>query len=203
MSHARGLFITFEGADGSGKTVQVELLRQALAGEAPLFVREPGGTPLGEAIRNLVLHSDHMSHAAEMYLFMAARAELLAKQVLPALEGGRMVIADRYHDSTLAYQGGGRQVDASWPSHFPKPDLTVLLEVTAEEGQARMRSAGKSLDRLDAESAEFHLAVVKAYDRIAAEEPGRFLRVPGGLPPADVHRLVLGRVQGMLAGRPA
>jgi dTMP kinase len=203
MSPGRGLFITFEGPDGSGKTVQVELLGRALAGNEPLLLREPGGTPLGEEIRNLLLHSDHMSHAAEMYLFMAARAELLSKKILPALEGGRIVIADRYHDSTIAYQGGGRGIDATWPPHFPKPDLTVLLEISAAEGQERMRSAGKALDRLDAESMDFHRRAERAYDRIAAAEPARFLRVDGASPAGEIHRLVLGRVQGMLAGRPA
>ena len=203
MSPRRGLFITFEGADGSGKTVQVQLLGKALERDHPLLLREPGGTQLGEEIRNLLLHSDHMSPAAEMYLFMAARAELLSKQILPALESGRIVIADRYHDSTMAYQGEGRGIDATWPPHFPKPDLTVLLELSAAEGQERMRSAGKALDRLDAESMDFHRRVEHAYDRMAAEEPDRFLRVDGSGSADQIHRLVLGRVQGMLAGRPA
>lgn len=203
MTGRRGLFITFEGPDGSGKTVQVELLGKALAAEDPVLVREPGGTALGEEIRNLLLHSDHMSHAAEMYLFMAARAELLSKKILPALESGRVVIADRYHDSTMAYQGGGRGIAADWPPHFPKPDLSVLIEITAAEGQERMRAAGKSLDRLDAESMDFHRGAERAYDRIATAEPGRFLRIDGAKPVAEIHRLVLGRVQGMLAGRPA
>lgn len=203
MSLGRGLFITFEGPDGSGKTVQVELLGEALAADEPLLVREPGGTPLGEEIRSLLLHSARMNPAAEMYLFMAARAELLSERILPALASGRTVIADRYHDSTIAYQGGGREIDAEWPPHFPRPDLTVLIELSAAVGQERMRLAGKALDRLDAESMDFHRRVERAYDRMAAEEPDRFLRVDGGESAVEIHRRVLGRVQGMLAGRPA
>lgn len=190
-----GLFITFEGPDGSGKSTQVRMLAEALADRGPVVVREPGGTPLGERIRELLLHrADSISPVAEMYLFMAARAELVETVIKPALAAGRVVIDDRYQDSTIAYQGGGRGVDVGWPAHFPRPDLTVLLTLAADEGIERIRRSGKALDRLDAESLEFHGAVARAYDRLAAAEPERFLRLEAGALPEDIHIRVLDRV---------
>lgn len=190
-----GLFITFEGPDGSGKSTQVRLLAEALAERDPVVVREPGGTPLGERIRELLLHRpEPISPVAEMYLFMAARAELVETVIKPALAGGRVVIDDRYQDSTIAYQGGGRGIAVGWPAHFPKPDLTILLTLAAHEGIERIRRSGKALDRLDAESLDFHEAVARAYDRLAAAEPDRFLRLPAGALPEDIHIQVLDRV---------
>lgn len=139
-----------------------------------------------------------MTPEAEMYLFMAARAELLAERIKPALAAGRVVIADRYHDSTLAYQGGGRGVAAFWPESFPKPDLTVLLELPAVTGIDRMRRSGKALDRLDAEPESFHAAVVAAYERLAAAEPGRWLRVDALEAPEAIHRAIMERVLELL-----
>jgi dTMP kinase len=194
-----GLFITFEGPDGSGKSTQVELLARALSDRDPLVVREPGGTELGERIRELLLHRpEGMSAEAEMYLFMAARAELLETRIKPALAAGRVVIDDRYHDSTMAYQGGGRGVGAEWPAHFPKPHLTVLLALPAEEGIGRHEGAGKLLDRLDAESLEFHRSVAQTYDRLAEAEPGRFLRLDATADPEEIHRMVMRRVGQLL-----
>ena len=194
-----GLFITFEGPEGSGKTTQVELVGQALAAREPVMVREPGGNELGERIREIVLYGAlELDAEAEMYLFMAARAELLETRIKPALAEGRVVIDDRYHDSTLAYQGGGRGVAAAWPAHFPKPDLTILLALPAQEGIGRHGRSGKSLDRLDAESLEFHEAVAKTYDRLAEREPERFLRLDATADPAEIHREVMRRVGQLL-----
>src|SRR5205807_7245284 len=135
-----GLFITFEGPEGAGKSTQVELLRAALSARDPVVTREPGGTPLGERVRALLLHDGvAMSGEAEMHLFMAARAELVARVIAPALATGRIVIADRYHDSTLAYQGGARGAPATWPASFPRPDRTFLLELPPEVGLERQR----------------------------------------------------------------
>ncbi|OLC15450.1 MAG: dTMP kinase, partial [Actinobacteria bacterium 13_1_40CM_66_12] len=117
-----GLFITFEGPEGSGKTTQVELLGAALANREPVLVREPGGNELGERIREIVLYGAlELDAEAEMYLFMAARRQLIAEVIAPALAAGQIVVADRYHDSTLAYQGGARGVPTTWPSTFPRP----------------------------------------------------------------------------------
>lgn len=163
------------------------------------MVREPGGTELGERIRELLLHRpEGMSAIAEMYLFMAARAELLETLIKPALAAGRVVIDDRYHDSTLAYQGGARGIRVPWPDHFPRPDLTILLAVPAAAGIGRHEASGKAMDRLDAESIEFHEAVARAYDRLAEEEPERFLRIDGAENPAVIHDLVMRRVRQLL-----
>ena len=194
-----GLFITFEGPDGSGKSTQVERLAAALAARRPLVVREPGGTELGERIRDLLLHRPHpMSAEAEMYLFMAARAELLETLVKPALAAGRVVIDDRYHDSTVAYQGGGRGVDVPWPASFPRPDLTILLALPPEHGIGRLERSGKSLDRLDAESLDFHRRAAATYDRLADSEPGRYLRLDATQDPDQIHQQVMRRVGELL-----
>ncbi len=175
---ARGLFITFEGTEGSGKTTQVELLGEWLSTHDPVVVREPGGTELGERIREVVLYAGlEIDAEAEMYLFMAARRQLIAEVIEPALAAGQIVIADRYHDSTLAYQGGARGVPTSWPVTFPRPDVTFLLEGPVETGLGRHESAGKSMDRMEKESIEFHRKVAAEYDRLAAAEPSRFVRL--------------------------
>src|SRR5260370_7987087 len=153
----RGLFITFEGTEGSGKTTQVELLGEALSSREPVLVREPGGTELGERIREVVLYAGlEIDAEAEMYLFMSARRQLIGEVIVPALAAGQIVIADRYHDSTLAYQGGARGVPTSWPPTFPHPDLTFLLAGPVEFGLERHAVAGKTADRMERESIEFH-----------------------------------------------
>src|SRR5205807_5006500 len=134
----RELFITLEGTEGSGKTTQAELLGEWLTKRDPVVVREPGGTELGEQIRDVLLYRGlAIDPEAEMYLFMASRRQLIAEVIEPALAAGQLVIADRYHDSTLAYQGGGRGVPTSWPATFPKPDLTFLLVGDVETGLGR------------------------------------------------------------------
>ena len=192
----RGLFITFEGTEGSGKTTQVELLGQKLASRQPLMVREPGGTELGERLREVVLNSGmELDGEAEMYLFMAARRQLLQELITPALALGRIVIADRYQDSTFAYQGGGRGVPVTWPSTFPRPDMTFLLALPVQKGRERQLSAGKSADRVERESAEFHNRVAEAYERLAAAEPERITRLDASEPREVVHHKVMDRVQ--------
>ncbi len=193
-----GLFLTFEGTEGSGKSTQIELLREALAPHDPLVVREPGGTPLGERIRELLLHSElEMSPEAEMHLFMAARSELLAKVVRPALADGRIVIADRYHDSTLAYQGGGRGASTFWPPDFPKPDRTFLLLLPVEAGLTRQRARADA-DRIEAQPVDFHRAVAEAYVRLASEDPERWVRLDAAAPPGDVHATIMESLQELV-----
>jgi dTMP kinase len=189
-------FITFEGPEGAGKSTQVDLLRVELMSMEPVVAREPGGTELGERIRELLLHSGlSMSAEAEMYLFMAARAELIATVIAPALAEGRLVIADRYHDSTLAYQGGGRGVEVRWPESFPRPDLTFLLVLDAGQGLDRLRGR----DRLESESLDFHRAVIAAYDRLSQAEPDRYVRLDASQSEAELHSQVMERVSSLLA----
>ena len=194
------LFITFEGAEGSGKSTQVALLGKALAERDPVLTREPGGTKLGERIREILLNSDlEIDGTAEMYLFMAARKQLITEVIKPALASGRIVIADRYHDSTIAYQGGGRQVDTAWPESFPRPDITFLLALSVEAGRARLKAAGKSADRMERESVAFHERVVAVYERLAEVEPGRIVRIDATQSTEAIHATVLARVQARLA----
>jgi dTMP kinase len=193
---APGLFITFEGTEGSGKTTQVELLAQKLSSRQPLMVREPGGTELGERLREVVLNSGmELDGEAEMYLFMAARRQLLQELITPALALGRIVIADRYQDSTFAYQGGGRGVPVTWPASFPRPDMTFLLALPVQKGRERQLSAGKAADRVERESIDFHVRVAAEYERLAAAEPDRITRLDASESREAVHHKVMSRVK--------
>ena len=195
----RGPFITFEGTEGSGKTTQVEMLGEWLSARDPIVVREPGGTELGERIREVVLYAGlEIDAEAEMYLFMAARRKLIAEVIDPAIDSGKIVIADRYHDSTLAYQGGARGVPTSWPQTFPRPDLTFLLEGPVEAGLGRHESAGKARDRMEQESLEFHRRVAAEYARLAEGEPGRYVRLDATGTREKIHLEVRERVERLL-----
>ena len=195
----RGLFITFEGTEGSGKTTQTELLGEWLAAREPVVVREPGGTELGEQIRDVLLYKGlDIDAEAEMYLFMASRRQLIAEVIEPALAAGGIVIADRYHDSTLAYQGGARGVPAVWPATFPRPDITFLLAGPVEAGLGRHEDSGKSKDRMERESIEFHRKVAEAYDRLAAAEPDRFVRLDASGSRDKIHLEVRDRIKSLL-----
>lgn len=196
----RGLFITFEGTEGSGKTTQAELLSEWLEMESPVLVREPGGTELSEQIRDVLLYRGlEIDAEAEMYLFMAARRQLIAEVIAPALAAGQIVIADRYHDSTLAYQGGARGVPTTWPPTFPRPDITFLLEGPAEVGLSRHEVAGKSKDRMEQESIDFHRNVAEAYEKLADAEPQRFVRLDATGSRDRIHLDVRDRLKELLA----
>jgi dTMP kinase len=198
----RGLFITFEGTEGSGKTTQVEMLGEWLAPDDPVVVREPGGTELGERIREVVLYAGLVIDAeAEMYLFMAARRQLISEVIGPALAAGQVVIADRYQDSTLAYQGGARGVPVTWPATFPHPDITFLLEGPVENGLERHVAAGKAPDRMEAESIEFHRKVAAAYEKLAAADPKRFVRLDATGSREKIHFEVRDRLTPLIEAR--
>jgi dTMP kinase len=197
----RGLFITFEGTEGSGKTTQTELLGEWLASRDPVVVREPGGTELGEQIRDVLLYKGmDIDPEAEMYLFMASRRQLIAEAILPALTAGQIVIADRYQDSTLAYQGGARGLPTVWPPTFPRPDITFLLEGPVETGLTRHEQAGKAKDRMEKEALEFHRKVAEAYDRLAAAEPKRFVRLDATGSRDKIHLVVRDHLKPLLEG---
>jgi dTMP kinase len=194
----RGLFVTFEGIDRSGKTTQAGLLVDALGGEA-LGVREPGGTPGGEKVRELLKDpSVSLSAEAEALLFAAARSELVAEVILPALEQGKVVVSDRFLDSSLAYQGGARGLgieDVERVNNFAvrglKPDLTFLLDLTPEDAAAR---AGQS-DRFEEEGAGLQDAVGAAYEVLIRADPDRWRRIDARRSREEVHSLVLASVK--------
>ena len=194
----RGLFVTFEGIDRSGKTTQAGLLCEALGDEA-LGVREPGGTPAGERVRELLKDpSVELSPEAEALLFAAARSELVAEVILPALREGKVVVSDRFLDSSLAYQGGARGLgieDVERVNHFAtrglKPDLTFLLDLPADEAASR---AGEN-DRFEDEGAELQEAVGAAYERLVRADPDRWRRIDARQPAEDVHAQVLASVK--------
>jgi dTMP kinase len=197
----RGLFLAFEGVEGSGKTTQVRMLSELLAarGREPVVAREPGSTPLGERVRATVLADLELAVPArsELFLMLAARAAFVDQVVRPALAGGRVVIADRFELSTLAYQGGGRGLPADEIAECNRiatggvsPDATILLELDPEEGARRQRSAGMDPDRMESAGAEFHARVAAAYREMAGRVAG-VVRVDAGAPPAEVHARVV------------
>ncbi|MBV0895500.1 dTMP kinase [Microbacterium sp. NC79] len=184
---ARGLWITIEGGDGSGKTTQSALLMEWLQtlGRTIVHTREPGGSEVGELIRNIVLHHrGHIAPRAEALLYAADRAHHVATVVRPALERGDIVLQDRYLDSSVAYQGAGRVLDAGevrdlslWAAEGALPDVTVLLDIDPVIARQRLDAADKPFDRLEAEKLEFHTRVRDAYLALAAAEPERFIVV--------------------------
>ena len=197
-SGTRGLFLTFEGVDGSGKTTQLALLAAAFeaAGYDVVTTREPGGTALGEAVRLALLDPAHegMSHRAEALLYAAARAQLVEKVIRPALDRGCVVLSDRYMDSSFAYQGFGRGLGYEnlltlnmWATQQLVPDLTFVLLIDAATRAARM---GRELDRLEASGDDFFALVVDGYRRLIDEHPHRIQAVDAGGSAAEVALLV-------------
>ena len=183
-----GLFITFEGGDGSGKSTQAELLSAWLAesGHTVVRSREPGGTELGLELREIVLHRrGHIAPRAEALIYAADRAHNIATKVRPAVERGEIVIQDRYFDSSVAYQGLGRVLDPTevrnlslWATEGFLPDLTILLDLDETIGRERLDDADKPYDRLEAEEGGFHARVRAGFLELAAAEPERFLVLP-------------------------
>ena len=203
-------FFSLEGVDGSGKTTQLALLAQALQkqGREVLTVREPGGTPVSDKIRQLILDPGNaIVPAAELLLFSAARAQLVAEVIAPALQAGKIVLADRFGWSTLAYQGYGRGMDAApirelfriacreiWPHH------SFLLDLPVANMRARLESGGRPADRMERESSLFFDRVRQGYLSIAKENADRFTVIDGSQPPETVHRALLAELTGLLPG---
>jgi dTMP kinase len=186
-----GLFITFEGGEGSGKSTQIARLAERLraGGRDPVVTREPGGTPLGEGIRALLLDPARPPDAlTEALLMVAARAELVARVIRPALARGQVVLCDRYADSTLVYQGAGRGLDRALLRSLNEaatggltPDLTLLLDLDPAIGLSRRSAAGEP-NRLDREPEAFHARVRAAYLELSREEPARWVALDATLP---------------------
>ena len=182
------MFVSFEGLDGCGKTTQARLLAEALTAEGVdvVLTREPGGTPLGEQVRELVLHGDHVAPWAEVALYAASRAQHVVQVIRPALERGATVVCDRYLDTSVAYQGAGRGlgVDVVLELNLRVvegllPDVTVLVELDPETALARV---GAKRDRIERADGAFWPVVVEAYRDLAARFPERYVVVDGRLP---------------------
>ncbi len=204
-----GLWITFEGGDGSGKTTQAALLERWLReqGRTVVRTREPGGTEVGDLIRDIVLHHrGDIAPRAEALLYAADRAHHVATLVRPALERGEVVIQDRYLDSSVAYQGAGRVLDAGevrdlslWATDGALPDVTVLLDIDPATARGRLDADDKPFDRLEAEKAEFHGRVRQAYLRLAEAEPERFIVVDATLAVEAIAETIRERITAVLA----
>ena len=204
-----GLFITFEGGDGSGKSTQADLLAQWLEEQNRTVVRtrEPGGTELGSHIRDLVLHHrGDIDSRSEALLYAADRAQHVATVVRPALEMGSIVIQDRYFDSSIAYQGAGRVLDAQeirnlslWASKELIPDVTIVLDLDQSVARHRLEAEDKPFDRLENEKAEFHERVREGFLALAAAEPERFLVVDATLPIGEISEIIRGHISPLLA----
>jgi dTMP kinase len=205
----RGLFVVFEGGDGAGKSTQVGLLVDALRAEGhdTLRTREPGGTPLGERVRELVLDPAHgpVDARAEALLFAAARAAHVAQLIRPALAAGRTVVCDRFADSSAAYQGAGRGLGLdrvaelnAWATAGLVPDLTVLLDVPAGTGRTRREARdGTAGDRLETEPDAFHDANRAAFLELAGRAPERYLVLDATRPAGELSAAVRERLTGL------
>jgi len=210
----KGMFITFEGSEGCGKSTQIRRLVEYLRGRGydVLTTREPGGTPTGEAVRNILQHDaagEAICAETETLLFEASRAQLVANVIRPALKQGTIVISDRFADSTTAYQGYGRGFDIETLLHLHafamgglEPDLTLLLDVDVEEGFRRVRSRNLAenaeFDRMERESLEFHRRVYDGYKALAARWPARFRVIDGKQPPDEVAAEIVDAVMKVI-----
>jgi dTMP kinase len=204
------MFITLEGPDGSGKSMQIPPLAEFIRkqGYEVLTTREPGGTPIGDQIRQVImkLGNTSMDPRTEILLFCAARAQIVSEVLLPNLERGVVVISDRYADSTLAYQGYGHGLDLDVLRsilHFAtrglKPDLTLLLDIDADEGLQRRQNSGGEWNRLDAYNIAFHKRVREGYLDLVKQDRARWEIIDGKQTPekvqTDLQEIVLERIE--------
>lgn len=204
--HGRGSFVTLEGPEGAGKTTQVRLLSKQLDSlEIPhVITRDPGGTPLGKQIRRILLNPENpVQPMAELLLYQADRAQHVAEVIKPALEEGKLVICDRYIDSTIAYQGYGRGIDFALIDELNQiatgglsPELTILFDIESSDGLARLHPGGH--DRLEREAIEFHLKVRKGYLELAERNPERWKVLDASKPlsvaQTELRRIILDRL---------
>ena len=194
-------FVSFEGIEGSGKTTQIKLLSEYLTtrGIPHVVTREPGGTPLADEIRQLLLSSreERVFPETELLLYEAARAQHVRAVIQPALSSGKAVLCDRFCDATTVYQGFSRGIDAarieglnSFASGGLVPDLTFLFDIDPENGFRRLHGRGAKPDRMESEAMEFHRKVREGYIRLQAAYPGRIVRIDGSLPSDEVFHHV-------------
>ncbi|WP_247045953.1 dTMP kinase [Arthrobacter rhizosphaerae] len=208
-----GLFIAFEGGDGAGKSTQAAELARTLEarGMTVLRTREPGGTPIGEKLRSLVLDHGHghIDAHTEALIFAASRAAHASQVIRPALGRGETVLTDRYIDSSVAYQGAGRSLGADavrsineWATSGLLPDLTVLLDVDPAVGRQRRTAEDAAEDRLESEADDFHARIREAFLNLAAARPERYLVLPAHLPVTELAARILASVDALLAASP-
>ncbi len=208
----KGLFITFEGLDGSGKTTQIKLLYNYLSGKGYDVVStiEPGGTRLGKKIRKILLNTKgvEISPKAETFLFLASRTELVSKVIVPAINEGKIIICDRFFDSTMAYQGIARGLgkekilDMSlWATGNLVPDITFLLSVKPGMGEKRKKVSGLGPDRIEREKASFKKKVFDGYLDLARDFPERFTVINGEKDINDIFRIIKEKVEKKLKNR--
>ena len=200
----KSLFISFEGIDGCGKSTQVKMLMNQLDKNdiKSLLVREPGGTPISEEIREVLLKNrdDKMAERTEALLMTASRAQLTQDIIIPSLNSGLIVIADRFKDSTLAYQGGGRGVDLGFlvqlnefATYDLDPDITFFIDITSEEG--RKRQSNGDLDRIENAGLSFQEKVREQYLKLAHMFSHRFIIIDGVLSPDEIHQKIWSEIQ--------
>ncbi|WP_104182003.1 dTMP kinase [Arthrobacter sp. B0490] len=198
-----GLFVALEGGDGAGKSTQAALLCRALeaGGRTVVRTREPGGTPIGETLRSLVLEHGHgeIDARTEALMFAASRAAHVHQVILPALRRGDVVVCDRYIDSSVAYQGAGRDLGAQavldvnlWATEGLRPDLTVLLDVDPAEGRSRRTAGAATEDRLESEPDGFHASIRDAFLDLARLAPERYLVLGASRTPEELHTAIMG-----------
>jgi dTMP kinase len=205
----KGIFITFEGIDGSGKTTQIKLLADYLQKEGYDIVvtREPGGTKIGDKIREILLDplNKGMSVRTETFLFEASRAEIVEKVIVPALSSGKIVICDRFFDSTIAYQGIARGLGIDtvltmslWATCGLVPDITFLLSADRYECDKRMKVSSKKPDRIENEEEDFKQKLQEGYRQLADNFGGRVVALNGGLPVSEIFQLIKTRIKELL-----
>ncbi|MBX9599178.1 MAG: dTMP kinase [Burkholderiales bacterium] len=203
----RGLFISVEGIDGAGKSTHVEFIREYLQnkGLEVIVTREPGGTVVGEKIRELLLTSEHMHHNTELLLYFASRQEIIRQVIVPNLEAGVCVIADRFVDASIAYQGGGRELGVAKIKlvyGLLEPtlttDMTFLFDVPLSLAMDRL-SRGRELDRIELESREFFARVQNTYHQLAADEPQRIKKIMTNHPIAHTREQLVRHLELLLA----
>ena len=203
----KGLFITFEGIEGCGKSTQAKLLREYLEkkGYSVFLTREPGGPKISEKIRDILLSTKNkeMLPETEVLLYMASRSQHTGEWIIPALEKGKMVISDRYYDSTLAYQGAARKIDiklidtiTKFATFELKPDITFLVDLPAEIGLSRISK--QDADRLEMESIEFHKKVRVGFIEIAKREKKRYIIVDGTKSVEKIHSKIIKIMEDIL-----
>jgi len=198
----RGLFVTFEGSEGCGKSTQIRHLTEWLEkqGKECVTTREPGGTPAGDEIRHLLQHAPQghgLVPEAELLLFAASRAQLVRELILPALQAGKVVVSDRFHDSTTVYQGVARKLAPATVASINNfaidsclPDITFLLDMDAREAHGRIQRREQPADRMESEPLAFYEAVRDGYLRLAAAEPARFVVLDATLTEEDLARQI-------------